>query len=242
MTRTILVVSRNQKFLLGMSQALLKFGYPVMTSTPEAGALEQLTATPPSLVLANPPHPEAERRQCLDLVQAHYMKKGIPVMVCVATQEEGAAVQEYVRGVHLLAGNPVRLNDLYTRLQTLFEMAQRRELRITTELAVAHREAELYQDDFYYYDTITSLSVGGCFIRTRSPYAIGTRLEMVFCAGSASRSVKLRGNVVHHGHPNPGAPALGMGIQFEELSPADRSSLESYLISQMGMADMPATL
>lgn len=242
MARTVLLVSGNQKFLLGMSQALIKFGYQVMTSVPAPRDLERLSETPPSLVLLNPPAEEKERRALLDLLRVRFLGRGVPILVCVPTSQEALAVQEYVRGAHLMAGNPVRLNELYTKLQSLFDMAERRELRITTELAVAHREAGLYQDDFYYYDTITSLSIGGCFIRTRNPYAIGSRLEMVFCAGSAARSIRVSGRVVHHGHGSPGAPAQGMGIQFQELAAADRAGLESFLLSQMSTSDLPATL
>lgn len=240
-SRPVLILAPLLETLLGLSQALLKFGYQIMTAYPEAQDVERGARMQPSLVVLCPPAAAGERSACLELVRRHFLKRGIPVLACVSGPEEGRRVQEEARGVRLLAGTPLRLNELYLKLQELFENARRRELRISTEMAVAHREPGLLRGDEFKYDTMTSLSMGGCYIRTAEPHASGTRIEIVFCAGSAERSVRALGVVRRHGGPASGEPP-GMGVEFEALPEPGRTTLEAFLLDQLGTLDLPAAL
>jgi Tfp pilus assembly protein PilZ len=123
-------------------------------------------------------------------------------------------------------------------MQEMFKLARRRDMRIKTDLVVAHREPGIYTEDFYYYDTMTSLSVGGCFVQTENPYPIGSAIELVFCVGSATRSLKIIGKVCRHGGGAAGAEK-GMGISFETPSESDRAALESFIMSQLGTVEVP---
>jgi CheY-like chemotaxis protein len=72
--------------------------------------------------------------------------------------------------------------------------------------------------------TLTALSLGGCFLRTDSPFPTQTRVELLLRA--ADRSVRTEGKVrfMH--------PELGMGIQFMSRTPDHRRRLEE-LIQQI---------
>jgi CheY-like chemotaxis protein len=238
--RTVLLVSRSQEFVDGMSRALIRFGYQVMTCSPDPRELDRMAGAPLNLVLLQPPEREAERRPCLDLIRMKFLARGVPVLVNVATSREAMKVQKYARGVHLMQGNPIRMNDLYTRLLELLELAGRQEMRINTELQVAHREVGVGQDD-YYQDMITSLSADGCFIRTAHPYPVGRRIETQFRVGDAALKVSAQGSVVHHGLVLPGMAPLGMGVRFEGVSPESRALLQSYLIDQLVSDGVSAT-
>lgn len=237
----ILVIAPESATLLGLAQAMLKFGYHIVTAYPDPEELERVEKTPPWMVVLRPPARQEERRRCLDMIKTRFQDRGVPVLACVTSPEEARAAQEQLRGSVVLVGNPLRLNDLYKRMQDLFKLARRRELRITTNLVVAHREPGLYQDDFYYYDTMTSLSCGGCFIQTENPYPVGTAVELLFCIGSGSRSLKVLGRVCRHGTGGPGAEQ-GMGIGFVDLTESTRAALQSFMMSQIGTADLPSTL
>ena len=138
-------------------------------------------------------------------------------------------------------GSPLRLNDLYLKIQEVFATDRRRQLRIRTEMAVAHREPGMYADDRFKYDSMTSLALGGCYVRTNAPLPIGTRVEMVFSVGRTERSIRALGVVQRHGSPKT-SEAPGMGIEFEALPEPGRSALETFLLDQLGTLDLPAAL
>jgi Tfp pilus assembly protein PilZ len=220
---------------------VLKFGHQIVTAYPEAVEIERAERIGPSMVIVRPPAEAETRRRCLELVKARFRDRGTPVIACVATPVEEQDVKSILGTVPVLVGSPLRLNDLYVRMNEMFDLAKRRELRIRAELAVAHREPGVYHQDHYNYDTIRSLSIGGCFIETSTPYPTGTPIEMVFCVGAGSRSLNLKGKVIRVGKGDLGA-AEGMGVQFDPMPEGERSLLESYLMSNLGTLDLPATL
>jgi CheY-like chemotaxis protein/Tfp pilus assembly protein PilZ len=238
----VLVVASRPEILLGLAQALLKFGYQIATAHPEGAEIDRAARMQPSLVLLSPPASVEERRRCLALVRDRFSGRAVPVLACVASEAEGEAVRQGLGSCRILAGSPLRLNDLYLELQKMFDMARRRELRITTELVAGHREPGMGREDFFYYDTLTSLSMGGCYIKTDSPHPVGTAIEMVFCPGTASRPLRLRGRVRRHGSGGGADEPAGMGIEFEPLAEDVRAALESYLMSQIGSPGLPAEL
>ena len=240
-SRPVLIVAPQLETLLGLSHALLKLGFQIMSAHPQAAELERGARMQPSLVLLCPPAEAGDRTACLDLIRTHFLKRGVVVLACVSNEDEGRAVQDGARGARLLVGSPLRLNDLYLKIQEVFATDRRRQLRIRTEMAVAHREPGLYGDDQFVYDTMTSLALGGCFVRTDSPRAIGTRVEIVFSVGRTERSIRALGVVRRHGSPKTGE-APGMGIEFEALPEPGRSALETFLLDQLGTLDLPAAL
>lgn len=237
----VLIIARQSATLLGLAQAILKFGYQIVTAYPEAAEIERAARVGPALIVVRPPAEEDARRRCLALVLQHFGRAGLPLLVCVSNTTEEQEVRAVLGNVPTLVGSPLKLNDLYLRMHEMFDLAKRKELRIRTELAVAHREPGLYAADYFNYDTIRSLSAGGCFIETQSPYPVGTAIEMVFCVGSGSRSLRLKGKVIRNGRGDLDAES-GMGVEFAETADAERSVLETYLMSQLGTLDLPATL
>lgn len=227
--------------MLGLAQAVLKFGHQLVTAYPEPIEVERAERLGPSMVVVRPPAEPEHRKRCCELIKARFRDRGIPVIACVATPQEEQEVRAILGSIAVLVGSPLKLNDLYLRMNEMFDLARRRELRIRAELAVAHREPGGLATDHYNYDTIRSLSVGGCFIETSTPYPINSPIEVVFCVGAGSRSLSLKGKVIRVGKGDYGN-ATGMGIKFGAIGDAERSMLESFLMTHLGTLDLPAAL
>ena len=119
---------RSRFFQFG--PALLKFGYQLITAYPDDVELKRAEKVQPALVVLRPPLEEEERRPCLEAVKRHFRDRGIPVLACVAIPEESESVRAVLGDVPVLTGSPIRLNDLYARIQEMFKVARRKELRI----------------------------------------------------------------------------------------------------------------
>ena len=238
----VLIIASRHEILMGLSQALLKFGYQVMTSHPVAEEIDRGVRVRPALLVLRPPETKTDLAPCLALVRDRFADRSVPVLACVATGPEGEKVRAGLGGCGLLVGARLKLNDLYLRLQEVFDLVRRRELRITTEIVVAHHKPGGQGEVPFRYDPMTSLSMGGCFIRTGDPYPEGSGVEIVFCPGEAARTVRLRGTVRRHGRTAGGEGRPGMGIRFEPMAPEARGLLEAYLLGEIGTPGMPATL
>ena len=68
---------------------------------------------------------------------------------------------------------------------------------------------------------LTDISLGGCYLETMSPMPVLTYINLGLIL--EEQHLNAKGQVVVS-HPN-----FGMGIQFIDLSPADRKMLESWL-------------
>ena len=237
----ILIVARQSATLLGLAQAVLKFGHQIVTAYPEPAEVERAERIAPSMVIVRPPAEAEARTRCLQMIRSRFRDRGTPVIACVASPDEEKETKAILGEIPMLVGSPLRLNDLYLRMSEMFDLAKRRELRIRAELAVAHREPGVYATDFYHYDTIRSLSLGGCFIETETPYPSGTAIELVFCVGAGARSLNLKGKVIRVGKGDNGS-ADGMGVRFDALTDDIRSALESFLMTHLGTLEMPAAL
>lgn len=220
---------------------MLKLGYQISTAHPEEDELLRGQKMAPWMVLLRAPTDENDQQNCLDLVRRLFHERGTPIIACASTPEERGIILERLPKIQVLVGSPLRLNELHSCIQELLKMVKRRELRIKTEMIVAHREPDLYQDDFYFYDTLTSLSTGGCFVKTDDPYPAGSPVELILCLGGGSESVSIRG-MVRRVTTEQEDGESGMGVQFGQMKSSAANALESFLLSQLGTLEFPSTL
>jgi type IV pilus assembly protein PilZ len=102
-------------------------------------------------------------------------------------------------------------------------MSDRRE----HERLLVHFEVDYKCDDTFLFAYITDLSAMGIFIRTAMPHPPGTRLNLHF-APPAGAALDIEGEVVW---TNPHRPERsdnlnpGMGVQFVDLTPAQRDQI-----------------
>jgi Tfp pilus assembly protein PilZ len=82
-----------------------------------------------------------------------------------------------------------------------------------------------------YYDRVTSLSLGGCFLATRRELRSGEQIYLKLTVES-SGSVSLKGAVRYLLRVMEGAPPTGAGVEFVGLSSDAQKKLLSVMNSQ----------
>ena len=88
----------------------------------------------------------------------------------------------------------------------------------------------LVSESNFYTGFSNNISEGGIFVATYEPMALGTQLELEFCLGADDNPIKAVGVVrwVREYNPHSDAPP-GIGLQFAELSAADRQRVEAFV-------------
>jgi len=99
-------------------------------------------------------------------VKKRFRDRGMPVLACVADEKEAEEVRPRSAGADpgrqpaaTERSLPAHPRDVRSRVAPRAAHPD--------ELAVAYREPGIYTGDQYNYDTIRSLSLGGCFIESR---------------------------------------------------------------------------
>lgn len=123
-------------------------------------------------------------------------------------------------------------------------MAQnRRFIRLRSNLIVKiRRRRPTEQESQAVESRITNISMGGVFIETPDPFEVGTFVELDFTIPRHGDRVHARGTVRWVGRAEGGA--MGMGIEFLEVTVPTRAALGGYLEQRMraeGMAALTST-
>src|SRR5438128_1050360 len=79
-----------------------------------------------------------------------------------------------------------------------------------------------------YYDRITSLSVGGCFLATKRELGAGTEIYVRW-TGERVGMISLRGAVRYQIRVMEGAPPTGAGIEFVGVSSENEKRLQAVM-------------
>jgi type IV pilus assembly protein PilZ len=85
-------------------------------------------------------------------------------------------------------------------------------------------------DSFMYFYS-QDLSMGGMFLKTRSPFPLGTRLMLDFELPGRTRRVMVVGEVARAVLPDLANRELepGMGIAFTAIDPESQAELKEFL-------------
>jgi Tfp pilus assembly protein PilZ len=229
---SILIVADKPDTFLSLSQVLLKFSCQVLTAYPEPDAMKAAREEKPWMVILRPPRPTEERDRCFAMVRDLFHAAEIPVLALIDAAADADVVRAYLGEAPALLANPLPFTRLYDWIQESLRAVKRYGVRVQTDLVVAHREPGMYREDFYFYDRMRSLSSGGCFVETRKPYPVGEQIEMIFCVGGNTGSLRVSARVCRHGTDDDGH--AGMGLAFTDLQPAVLASIEAFLNAQLG--------
>ena len=94
------------------------------------------------------------------------------------------------------------------------------EMRATKRLPVRVMVEYESVEDFL-IDYTANISIGGMFIQTERPLAVGTRFRLRLRLPERSRPIETFGEVCWSMTDNAHGTQRGMGIRFDELSAAD---------------------
>lgn len=136
-----------------------------------------------------------------DRVPSHADDPETP-LVLVTSGREPAVEDARIAG-H--TARPIELDDLYSILQRALEQTPRATPRVPTHIA-----ARGIREDRRWIGTITSLSMGGCFLRTRERPPVGAHLSVQFAIPNGN-IVVARAICVHSGGD-------GIGLAFTRSS------------------------
>ena len=81
---------------------------------------------------------------------------------------------------------------------------------------------------------ISNISQHGCFVATTKPLPVGTRVELRFQLPGLRETMRLQ-SIVRWSRGSPknerpvGGRAIGMGLQFEGLSRAQKAQIKDYI-------------
>ncbi|MFO8057041.1 MAG: TIGR02266 family protein [bacterium] len=81
-----------------------------------------------------------------------------------------------------------------------------------------------------------NISKGGIFIRSKNPFPVGTRVEVVLVVPETEMEVSAPGEVIHMVPPEEATekrPA-GMGVDLKGMDPDERKKIEDYINSKVG--------
>jgi uncharacterized protein (TIGR02266 family) len=95
--------------------------------------------------------------------------------------------------------------------------------RVPTRVQVEYARLDDFLDDY-----AANLSIGGMFVACAHPLDVGARFRLKFRLPDRGRPVETFGEVRWIVKPGDG-PEPGMGVRFDELSPADRREVEAWL-------------
>ena len=232
MRPSILIVADKPDVFLSLSQVLLKFGCQALTAYPEPDDMKSARAMDPWMIIVRPPRPPQERDRCLAMVRDLFRADDLPVLALVDSAADADIVHQYLGDVPALLENPLPFARLYDWIREALHAAKRATVRVQTDIVVAHREPGVYREDFYFYDRMRSLSSGGCFVETRKPYPVGEAVELIFCVGGSTGSVRVNAKVCRHGSDDDGH--AGMGLSFTDPPQDVVAMIDAFVMTLLG--------
>lgn len=97
--------------------------------------------------------------------------------------------------------------------------------RVPVQLLVDYRA-----NGNYLFDFCRDLGAGGVFIETKQPLSQGSVVELIFTLPDSKETLEAKGRVIWSQAEVAGsATAPGMGVQFEEFTPEQRSLLQKFI-------------
>ncbi len=102
---------------------------------------------------------------------------------------------------------------------------RRYQRRLPVRITVEYKEMEDFLTDY-----TANLSIGGMFIETDEPLGVGTHFRLRFSVPNREAPIDTVAEVRWAQGKTAGSPmAPGMGVRFQELSPADQTAVQDML-------------
>jgi len=102
---------------------------------------------------------------------------------------------------------------------------RRYQRRLPIRITVEYEDMEDFLTDY-----TANLSIGGMFIETEEPLAVGTHFRLRFTVPTRTSPIDTIAEVRWSQDRTAGSPmAPGMGVRFQELSPTDLDAVQEML-------------
>ena len=221
--RTFLIVDSKATSIFYMASLLRKLRYLVRTVSTGEDALEQITRAAPTCVITDTALPKMSGLELLERIKGNAGLRFIPVIVNTADPSSALKESCMKAGCAGYFQKPVPPEALYQAIQAASEATPRKNIRITTQL-----KAQLGART----EDVTSISIGGLYIRTFAPAPVDRSLPLTLLLGS--REIKATAVVLYSSDKAGGRhPFPGMGVKFTEIAPADVQSISEFIRKEL---------
>lgn len=102
-------------------------------------------------------------------------------------------------------------------------LEQRVETRVPIRMRVEYDSLADFLDDY-----TSNLSLGGMYVQSNQPLSLGTRFRLRFRLPGREKPIETYA-IVRWASETTNEEHSGMGIQFDDLKPADQKSIEQWL-------------
>ena len=221
--RTFLIVDSKATSIFYTASLLRKLRYIVRTAPSGEDALELIARSAPTCVITETALPKMSGLDLLERIKGNAGLRFIPVIVSTADGSETLRDACMKAGCAAYFFKPLDPEALYHAIQAASESTPRKNIRITASLKC--RVGARTED-------VTSISVGGLYIRCVSPEPVHAPLAVTLLLGGreiAAKAVVLYSSEKAGGiHPFP-----GMGVKFTEIGAADVQNISEFIRAEL---------
>jgi CheY-like chemotaxis protein len=233
--RSILIVDTSASSVFCTAALLRKLDYRVRTASSAEEALSSIAGAAPVLVIADAVLPKMSGSALVARIKQSPALRFIPVIIQTASPDPALREACTAAGCACYFMKPAEPDALYGAIQAATEATPRKHIRIPVALKarlgdVSGPGGAVRTED------VTSLSVGGLFVRTAKPEAVASVVPLVLLAGG--REIRTKARVLYSSMDASQPDTMpGMGMLFEAIGPEDREFI-ALLIKKQVMQDL----
>jgi CheY-like chemotaxis protein len=221
--RTFLIVDSKATSIFYTASLLRKLRYIVRTVPSGEDALELIARSAPTCVITETALPKMSGLDLLERIKGNASLRFIPVIVSTSDESEMLRDACTKAGCAAYFVKPLDPEALYQAIQAASEATPRKNIRITASLKC--RVGTRNED-------VTSISVGGLYIRSIAPEPVHAPLAITLLLDSreiAAKAVVLYSSDKVGGiHPFP-----GMGVKFTDIGAVDVQTIGEFIRAEL---------
>lgn len=220
----VLVVDANVNDRFYTCMLLQRFGYDVFSAQTAEEAIEFITVSPPSAILADADLNGSSLYSWLSKDPRFF---DIPLVLLSWWPNPALEERAKKGGFSAFLRKPNNVEEFYQIVQIAIEKGPRRNLRIATRLIARLDDAQERGEGF-----VTVLSEYGLFFMTLEPRPVNTQVPISFKIKDSL--IQLEAVVLYTVSFDEGPyKEPGMGVKFVRISRADREIIANFMLEQL---------
>lgn len=231
--RSVLILGNTEFYDVMLSDVIKELKAPVVLSGTAAEALEHIQGERGefALLIVNLIDPRLGGSELLERLADPSIFVGAPVWVIEPLFDKRGDTELQAMGVSGFLDKsilPGELSDLVNRMLRGNETPpHRRHPRVSVHFPVEYRV-----DDLVHTAYARTIGLGGCFLETNEPCALGTELKVRFQLPALEVMLELEARVVYvrpRREDTQQARGPGMGLKFKDVGDIARDTLRTYI-------------
>lgn len=228
-TDSILFANDNPSFLMYVGILVKRLGYKVYLALDGMEAVRVAKERKPTIIVLDQNLSKIDGISCLNMMRNDAFLRDLPVIMLGSEDENLSPADIDKMDVQGYLKKPLNVTDFYLAIQKcLRHSIKRRHIRAPLSIKVAitcnGEQKEL---------SASNLSIEGIFLRTASPYPVGSEMDLVLAVDDDD-PIELKGRVVSAQkiiadvHPDS-----GMGIKFMDIPEDIRYRLYFFVMKEL---------